>query len=147
LALVNSVDTKEADLKLFFSEIERVAENKINTNLLEETKEELIKEFENNPNYEFENLKVLIDKKLFRKIEYKDILKQVFNSKSSGKIEVLKIPGNKSEIIFKLKSSEKPFALIKIGDISNWLKETLEGYEINETFENESFLKKIIHND
>ena len=77
LALVNSVDTKEADLKLFFSEIERVAENKINTNLLEETKEELIKEFENNPNYEFENLKVLIDKKLFRKIEYKDILKQV----------------------------------------------------------------------
>jgi len=84
---------------------------------------------------------------LLEKIEYNDILRQVFNAKSSGKIEVLKIPGNKNEIIFKLQTSEKPFGLIKIGDISGWLKEKLEGYEIIESFENESIFKKINHDD
>jgi len=147
LTLVNSVDTKEADLKLFFSELEKVAKNEISAELLKKARKELIEDFENNPNYEFENINVLVDKKLLEKIEYNDILRQVFNAKSSGKIEVLKIPGNRNEIIFKLQSSEKPFGLIKIGDISGWLKEKLEGYEIIESFENESIFKKINHDD
>lgn len=147
LTLVNSVDTKEADLKLFFSELEKVAKNEITAGLLEKARKELIESFDNNPNYEFENINVLVDKKLLEKIEYNDILRQVFNAKSSGKIEVLKIPGNKNEIIFKLQTSEKPFGLIKIGDISGWLKEKLEGYEIIESFENESIFKKINRDD
>ncbi|MDD3065798.1 MAG: DEAD/DEAH box helicase family protein [Endomicrobiaceae bacterium] len=147
LTLVNSVDTKEADLKLFFSELEKVAKNEISAELLKKARKELIEDFENNPNYEFENINVLVDKKLLEKIEYNDILRQVFNAKSSGKIEVLKIPGNRNEIIFKLQTSEKPFGLIKIGDISGWLKEKLEGYEINESFENESIFKKINRDD
>lgn len=147
LTLVNSVDTKEADLKLFFSELEKVAKNEISAELLKKARKELIEDFENNPIYEFENINVLVDSKLLEKIEYNDILRQVFNAKSSGKIEVLKIPGNKNEIIFKLQTSEKPFGLIKIGDISGWLKEKLEGYEIIESFENESIFKKINHDD
>jgi hypothetical protein len=35
----------------------------------------------------------------------------------------------KQELIFRLMTAEKPFALIKIGDISGWLKDKLEGYE------------------
>lgn len=147
LTLVNSVDTKEADLKLFFSELEKIAKNEIRNELLEKAKEELAKEFEKNPQYEFENISVVIDKKILEKIKYEDILNQVFNTKSPGNIEVLKIPGNKNEIIFKLQTSEKPFGLIKIGDISGWLKETLEGYEIIESFENESIFKKINRDD
>ena len=50
-------------------------------------------------------------------------------------------------MIFKLRTSEKPFALIKIGDISGWLKDQLEGYEINETFDNESVFKKLNRDD
>ena len=92
LTLVNSVDTKEADLKLFFSELEKIAKNDIRSELFEKAKEELAKEYENNPQYEFENINVVIDKKILEKIEYNDILKQVFNAKSPGKIEVLKIP-------------------------------------------------------
>jgi len=147
LTLVNSVDTKGSDLKLFFSEIEKVAKNEISAKLLKKARNELIEDFENDPNYEFENIKVLVDRKLLEKIKYNDILKQVFNAKSSGKIEALKIPGNKNEIIFKLQTSEKPFGLIKIGDISGWLKEKLEGYEIIESFENESIFKKINRDD
>ena len=147
LTLVNSVDTKEADLKLFFSELEKVAKNEINAELLKKARKELIEDFENNPNYEFENINVLVDSKLLEKIEYEDILKCVFNAKSPGNIEVLKIPGNRKEIIFKLQTSEKPFGLIRIGDISGWLKETLQGYEIIESFENESIFKKINRDD
>jgi len=147
LTLVNSVDTKDADLKLLFSELEKIAKNEIRSDLLEKAKDELVKEFEENPLYEFEGINVLIDKASLKKIVYKDILKQVFNAKSSGNIEVLKIPNNRNEIIFKLQTSEKPFGLIKIGDISGWLKETLEGYEIIESFENESVFKRINHDD
>ena len=147
LTLVNSVDTKEADLKLFFSEIERVAKNEFDKNLFKKSKDELIFEMEANPMYEFENISVEINKDVLRKIEYKDVLQQVLNTKSPGKIEVLKIPGNKNELVFKLQTSEKPFAMIKIGDVSGWLKEKLEGYEIIESFENESVFKKINQDD
>ena len=53
----------------------------------------------------------------------------------------------RQELIFKLKTADKPFALIKIGDISGWLKDKLEGYEINESFENESYFRRINRDD
>jgi len=114
---------------------------------LEKAKEELISEFGNNIQYEFENVNVAIDKDIITKIDYKDILRHILNSDASGNIEVLKIPGNRNELIFKLQTSEKPFAMIKIGDISGWLKEKLIGYEIIESFENESVFKKINRDD
>ncbi|MHB1680314.1 MAG: DEAD/DEAH box helicase family protein [bacterium] len=147
LTLVNSVNTQEADLKLFFSELENIAKNKIRNDLIEEAKKELEKEFGNNPQYEFEGINIGINKELFKTIAYEDILAEVFNADKPGNIEVLKIPGNKNEIIFKLQTSETPFGLIKIGDISSWLKEKLGGYEIIESFENESIFKKINHDD
>lgn len=147
LTLVNSVNTEEADLKLFFSELEKVARNEIRQNLFKDAKDELISEFNDNHKYVFENIEVEIDNNTLSKIEYKDILQAVFNSKQSGNVEALKIPGNKKEIIFKLQTSERPFALIKIGDISGWLKDKLEGYEIIESFENESIFKKINQDD
>jgi superfamily II DNA or RNA helicase len=147
LTLVNSVDTKEADLKLFFSELEKVAKNEIRMDLFKDAKDELLSEFTDGHQYIFENIEVVIDKNTFSKIEYKDILQAVFNSKQPGNIEVLKIPGNRKEIIFKLQTSEKPFALIKIGDISGWLKNTLKGYEIIESFENKSMFEKINRDD
>ncbi|MBU4288636.1 MAG: DEAD/DEAH box helicase family protein [Proteobacteria bacterium] len=147
LTLVNSVDTKEADLKLFFSELEKVAKNEIRADLFQKAKDELAAEFTDNRQYEFENIEVVIDKSTLSKINYKDVLQAIFNSKHPGNVEVLKIPGNRNEIIFKLQTSENPFALIKIGDISGWLKEKLDGYEIIESFENESVFKKINRDD
>ncbi|MCL4497234.1 MAG: DEAD/DEAH box helicase family protein [Deltaproteobacteria bacterium] len=147
LTLVNSVNTQEADLKLFFLELKNITKNEIRSDLIEEAKKELEKEFEGNPQYEFEDINININKELFKTIVYKDILTEVFNADKPGNIEVLKIPGNKSEIIFKLQTSETPFGLIKIGDISGWLKEKLGGYEITESFENESIFKKINHDD
>lgn len=147
LTLVNSVNTEEADLKLFFREIEKIGEGKVDETVFQKVKEEILDEFKKESKFQFEEDGFKIEEKTLSKIEYQDILKEVFNSKNSGKIEVLKIPGNRKELIFKLKKSEKPFALIKIGDISGWLKNQLEGYEINESFDNKSIFEQINRDD
>ena len=41
-----------------------------------------------------------------------------------------------------MKTSARPFALIKIGDVSGWLKEKLTGFEFIETLEAESFFSE-----
>lgn len=148
LTLVNSVDVEESDLELFFKELEKIAKNEIRADLLNEAKDELLKEFIDNPKYYIsEDFNVIMNSDLFLKLEYKDILKYVLNAETPGTIEVLKIPGNRNELIFRLMTADKPFALIKIGDISGWLKDKLEGYEINESFDNESYFKRINHDD
>jgi superfamily II DNA or RNA helicase len=147
LTLVNSVDVEESDLELFFRELEKVAKNEIRADLIKKAKEELVQEFSDHSTFEFEELDCVVNADLISKLDYKDILKYVLNAKTPGKIEVLKIPGNRNELIFRLMTAEKPFALIKIGDISGWLKDKLGGYEINESFENESYFKRINHDD
>lgn len=145
LTLVNSVNTEESDLELFFKEISQIAENGIDSLLFSNAKHELNEDLKHK--YEFENEKLLFNSGLIDRIKFKDILNNVFNSDATGKIEVLKIPGNKQELIFKLTTSEKPFALIKIGDISEWLKNKLSRYQIIEKFDNESIFKQINEND
>jgi len=147
LTLVNSVEIEDSDLELFFRELEKIAENKIRADLFDEAKEQLFKEFANCPKFEFEDLDCSINANLISKLDYKDILKYILNAKTSSNIEILKIPNNRQELIFKLKTSDKPFGLIKIGDISSWLKDKLEGYEINESFENESYFKRLNRDD
>ena len=147
LTLVNSVNVEDSDLELFFREIEKVSKNEIRADLLSSAKVELVQEFREHSRFEFEDLDFQADIDLISRLDYTDILKYVFNSQSPGNIEVLKVPGNRQELIFKLKTSEKSFSLIKIGDVSAWLKDKFHGYEINESFENESYFKAINRDD
>jgi len=147
LTLVNSVNVEDADLELFFRELEKIAKNEIRADLLNKAKQEIIQEFSDHSTFEFEELDCVANTELISKLDYKDILEYVLNAKTPGKIEVLKIPGNRNELIFRLMTAEKPFALIKIGNISGWLKDKLEGYEINESFENESYFRGINRDD
>jgi len=147
LTLVNSVSVEDSDLELFFKELEKVAKNEIISGLLEEARKELVEEFYSNAKCVFEDLECTIDINLTLQLEYKDILRHVFNAETPGRIEVLKIPGNQQELIFRLMTADKPFALAKIGDISGWLKDKLVGYEINESFENESYFRQINNDD
>ena len=149
LTLVNSVNTEDSDLELFFKEIEKISAGKDNNEILEIAKDEIIKELSSEEaKLEFEerhvNYKTV--EETIRNLTYTDILNHVFNSRTTGKIEVLKIPSNKQELIFKLATSDRPFALMKIGDITEWIKNKLSNYEIIEKFENESFFKNINNN-
>lgn len=149
LVLVNSVNVEDADLKLFFKELEKIAKGQFSQNIFDLAKDELKKQFELNKTAVIpEGEKINIDEKILQGLTYQDILQDVFNSNSSGSIEVLVIPGNKKEMVFKLRTTDRPFALIKIGDISDWVK-WLEGqgYDIIESFDNESVFQKINEDD
>ena len=145
LALVNSVDTEDSDLELFFKEIEKLASGKLDNELFEVAKKEIVRELSSeDATLEFEGKK--IDEEIVAIVEQttsEEMLRRVFNSETVGNIEVIKIPSNKQELIFKLTTSERPFALMKIGDITEWIKKKLLGYEIIERFEDESLFKHI----
>jgi len=148
LTLVNSVNTEDADLKLFFRELERIGKGEFSDEMWQEAKAELWDEFKERPSLMFEEGSAIeIDQQVYEALSKRDILEHVCNSSSSGQIEILIRPSNRQELAFKLKTSERPFALIKIGDISGWLKEELAGYEVSERFEDESYFERLNEDD
>jgi len=88
LTLVNSVSVEDSDLELFFRELEKIANGAVNTDLLQIAKEELIQEFSSNATFTFEDIKCTVDAALISQLDYKDILRCVFNAETPGKIEV-----------------------------------------------------------
>ncbi|MEM3290800.1 MAG: DEAD/DEAH box helicase family protein, partial [Candidatus Micrarchaeaceae archaeon] len=143
LALVNSVDTEISDLEVFFKVLEDIANNPIKDDILNKVKDELKEELRD-AKTKFRKQRInniILDK--IENIKEKDILLYAFNSENHGKIEVKVLPNNKQEMALSLKASSKPFALIKIGDITKWIQEKLRGYEIIESFDNESLFKQI----
>jgi len=148
LTLVHSVNTEEADLKLFFREIEKIGKGDIEEDVFNSALEELWEEFKYELEFLFEkDRKIKIEDKIFKGISRDDIIYHIYNSRTSGEIEILIRPSNRKELAFKLKTSDKPFALIKIGDISVWLKEELSGYEVQERFEDESYFEYLNRED
>ncbi|MEM2121153.1 MAG: DEAD/DEAH box helicase family protein [Candidatus Woesearchaeota archaeon] len=147
VSLVNSVNVEDSDLEIFFKQLEKIARGDIQKEIIEKAKEELLKEFKEHPRYVFGSEELILNEDLIKEVDVKEILNYVFNTSSFGKIEVIKIPDNKEELIFKLKTSEKPFALIKIGDISTWLKNKLDNYEVSESYENKSYFETISHDN
>jgi len=143
LALVNSVNTEDADLKIYFEQILSIGRGKVPKRAWDDAKKELWAEIKDGPPFLYEDgRKVEIEKADMDALSVQDVLREVFNieSGSGSDIEVLIRPGNRKEIAFKAKSSERPFALIKIGDIKDF-RAHLSGFDFNETFDKESFFK------
>jgi len=148
LILVNSINTKEADLKLFFRELERIGKGDIENEIFKETIEELWEELKQEPEFVFEDgRKIKINKNVFKSITLKDIWKYVYNSDSPGEIEISFRPSDKKQVAFKLTTSDKHFALSKTGDIPSWLKEELGRFNVNHQFEEEGFFERINQDD
>lgn len=148
LTLVNSVNTEDADLKLFFREVEKIGKGDVEPAVLKSALGELWEELKHEPNLMFEDSrKLIVDEAVLQSINMDDVLNHVYNSRTAGEIEILRKPSNRKELAFKLKTSDSPFALVKIGDISGWLKDELAGYEINEKFEDESYFESLNRED
>lgn len=147
LALVNSVNTEEADLKLFFRELERIGKGEISSQAFTAAKSALKAELASAPEWLYEGKTFALDQSLFNSLTIKDVYKYIFNAESKGDIEVLVRPSNDKELAFKLKTSAAPFALIKIGQTTEWLKDFLAGYEIVKGFEDESFFARLNEED
>lgn len=142
LTIVNTVTDKKSDLRMFFTEIEKIARGDIQNNLFTSARAELAKELKH-ARYIFDGQSIRINDKALSRIEYKHILKAVFNTTRQGKIEAIQVPFNNQEIVFKMQTSPEPFALIRIGDISPWVKQILKNYEFIERYNDESIFDKI----
>ena len=147
LTLVHSVNTQDADLKLFFREIERIGRKDLDKNVWEQARKELWAELAEGPEWLFEGQHFQADRALFESITHKELLRLVYNTPDPGEMEVLLRSSNRKEMAFKLKSAAQPFALIKIGDISDWLKDELEGYEVIEGYKDEGFFSRLNDED
>ncbi|MEM5777610.1 MAG: DEAD/DEAH box helicase family protein [Candidatus Aenigmatarchaeota archaeon] len=142
MVLGNSVSTEESDLELFFKQLVEVAQGKISDKLFNQVKQELVNELTSG-NYLFDLGQLNINQETLLKLTLRDLIWAVFNSEKFGNIEVLAIPGNTQELVFKHTNSDVPFALLKIGDIKAWIKDKLEGYTIIEKFEDESIFRNL----
>ncbi|MEM5812047.1 MAG: DEAD/DEAH box helicase family protein [Candidatus Aenigmatarchaeota archaeon] len=143
LVLVNSVDNELADLKKIFKELEKIGKGKVEEKIIEEAKNEIIEELNNKKEYILPNEEIEFDDQLLQSINYRDILRYVFNSEKPGEIEISFNPSNDSEVAFKLKTSDSHFCLSKTGQMPNWLKNELLNFEVNHTFENEGFFERV----
>lgn len=126
MTLVNSINTEDSDLKLFFKVIANISTNnkKITQTIFEQTKELLVSELDSHDSFVFGDEKLNIESKDIYSIQQQDIFNNVFNSENYGKIEI--IEGEKGkELALKLETSDEPFALIKIGDAGKFKREHL----------------------
>ncbi|MBZ1345518.1 MAG: DEAD/DEAH box helicase family protein, partial [Candidatus Nealsonbacteria bacterium] len=146
LALVNSVNKPDADLQLFFREIESIARER--PRLFDSAKEEIISELLKHKKYQFEDdLEFAFDEKEFAKIDYESVLKYAYNAKKPGAIEISFRPSDKSQVAFKLVTSDRYFALIKTGEMPQWLRDELGRFNVNHRFETEGFFQTINRED
>ena len=140
ITLANSVNTEEADLKLFYNLLSEIAKGDFD---FETAKRDLVTKLEENPKYLF-NLGE-IDAHLIaglRKLKAEDFHRAVFNTRNKGNIEVVKFRDNTRELAFKLLNSDKYFMLIVASDIIQWENNVLDGYEFGKVIE-ESFFEDI----
>lgn len=148
MTLVNSVNTEDADLKLFFHELVHIGKGEIDEATWNSAKKELLSELRERPEFLFESEnKLRVEDAVLNGLTQADLLRDVFNAPSAGEIEVLVRPSDRQEVAFKLKTSDDPFALIRIGDISDWLKQELSGYEVDQHFADESFFERLNYPD
>jgi superfamily II DNA or RNA helicase len=140
ITLANSVNTEEADLKIFYK---LLAEISVGNFEFERAKTNLVTKLEENKKYLFGlgeiDLHFVAE---LRELKEKDFREAVFNTKSRGNIEVVKFRDNDGELAFKLVNSDRYFMLIRASDVTQWENNALSGYEFGRVIE-ESFFNDI----
>ncbi|MCX6813552.1 MAG: DEAD/DEAH box helicase family protein, partial [Candidatus Azambacteria bacterium] len=140
ITLANSVNTEEADLKIFYKLLAEIAKGKFD---FEKTKNNLVAKLENKMGYLFGlgdmDLTLISEIKNLKK---KDFFKAVFNAENQGNIEIVKFKDNSRELAFKLVGASKYFMLIVANNIIKWENNVLEGYEFGRVI-GESFFEDI----
>lgn len=150
LVFTHSVNVENSDAEIFFKTLARVIENDDGSDFLK-AKDELLEELKG-PEFLFsgnkdkdKEYKIEIFKESLKGMDFKGLKEAVFYA-SNGHIEVIINPKNNQEIAFKLNTSDKVFCLIKIGDITEWIREKLKSVKVvskNLSFKEESYFSQI----
>ncbi|GAA8306867.1 hypothetical protein HpDR23_02370 [Helicobacter pylori] len=147
LVFTHSVNVENSDAEIFFKTLARVIENDDGSDF-SKAKDDLLEELKN-PEFLFSDgkekeYKIEVFKKGLNDMDFKGLKEEVFYA-SSGHIEVIINPKNNQEIAFKLNTSDKVFCLIRIGDITEWIREKLKSEVVskNLSFKEESYFSQI----
>ncbi|WQW73549.1 DEAD/DEAH box helicase family protein [Helicobacter pylori] len=150
LVFTHSVNVENSDAEIFFKTLARVIENDDGSDFLK-AKEDLLEELKN-PEFLFSDdkdkekeYKIKVFKESLNDMDFKGLKEAVFYA-SNGHIEVIINPKNNQEIAFKLNTSDKVFCLIRIGDITEWIREKLKSVKVvskNLSFKEESYFSQI----
>ncbi|OPG33774.1 DEAD/DEAH box helicase family protein [Helicobacter pylori] len=150
LVFTHSVNVENSDAEIFFKTLARVIENDDGSDFLK-AKDDLLEELRV-PEFLFsdgkdkeEKYKIEVFKESLNDMDFKGLKEEVFYA-SNGHIEVIINPKNNQEIAFKLNTSDKVFCLIRIGDITEWIREKLKSVKVvskNLSFKEESYFSQI----
>ncbi len=148
LVFTHSVNVENSDAEIFFKTLARVIENDDGSDFLK-AKDDLLEELKN-PEFLFsdgknQNYKIEVFKESLKSMDFKGLKEAVFYA-GNGHIEVIINPKNNQEIAFKLNTSDKVFCLIRIGDITEWIREKLKSVKVvskNLSFKEESYFSQI----
>ncbi|GAA7632087.1 DEAD/DEAH box helicase family protein [Helicobacter pylori] len=148
LVFTHSVNVENSDAEIFFKTLARVIENDDESDF-SKAKDDLSEELKS-PEFLFsdgkdQKNKAEIFKEGLKSMDFKGLKEEVFYA-SSGHIEVIINPKNNQEIAFKLNTSDKVFCLIRIGDITEWIREKLKSVKVvskNLSFKEESYFSQI----
>ncbi len=141
MTLVHTVNTEDSDLLLFFQKLVEIASGELDLKLFEQVKEELADEHYKNRKFVFGEEELDLTSKV-SSIQIEDLRKYIFHSKQKGRIEIIEGQVGK-ELALKLETTDRPFALIKIGDAKKFQKDNLAGYFTNPNYDNKNFFKNI----
>ncbi|MCQ2822531.1 DEAD/DEAH box helicase family protein [Helicobacter pylori] len=148
LVFTHSVNVENSDAEIFFKTLVRVIENDDESDFLK-AKDDLLEELKG-PEFLFsdgkdQDYKIEVFKESLNDMDFKGLKEEVFYA-SNGHIEVIINPKNNQEIAFKLNTSDKVFCLIRIGDITEWIREKLKSVKVvskNLSFKEESYFSQI----
>lgn len=147
ITIANTIQTEEADLKIFFKELTAIAADNCD---IQEAKNDLLFEFHETESKKFEFKSGSITDQFYRilaDVTLTDIKKYVFNTEGSGTVEIIEIEGNQKELAFKMSTAtSKPFALLVASDATKWMKD-LDGYTVSTDVVAESYFKKLNEKD
>ncbi|MDO7810704.1 DEAD/DEAH box helicase family protein [Helicobacter pylori] len=151
LVFTHSVNVENSDAEIFFKTLARVIENDDGSDFLK-AKEDLLEELKNpeflfsdDKDKKYQKYKIEVFKEGLKGMDFKGLKEEVFYA-SNGHIEVIINPKNNQEIAFKLNTSDKVFCLIRIGDITEWIREKLKSVKVvskNLSFKEESYFSQI----
>lgn len=145
--LVNSVNVDDSDLEILVKVLTNFAStdsyrNLLTSELFHKAKEELSSSIPIDPFRLNTGSSEGLFSEEFKDLSGSDILNFVFNAQTPGGIEVIK-SNSKKELALKLKTSERPFALIRIGDVSGLFDKIKQYAVVQERFESDEFFSNL----
>lgn len=144
ITIANTVNTVDADLKIFFQQLALIAGN--SSIDITRAKQELIAELRDERFRHFEFLSGKVNDnvlEILTNLSFKDIKELVFNSSGTGSIEVIECE-SKDELAFQLSTANgNPFALLKASEVTKWNNNILEGFVTSQEVVSKSFFDEI----